>query len=166
MIKPGTYRARAIEAALSIAGTGNEQAAVAVELLDGESAGESVTWFGYFTDKTRESTLRTLRVFWWGGDLTDLGSIGQCGAEVEVVVEREADADGTLRDRVRWINPIGGGLRLKNRMTREQVVEFAKRLAGSAAAGPAVAGDARAPSASPTNSGAADPGKSGGRLPF
>jgi len=158
MIQAGTYRARAVEAALGFAGTGSEQVAVALELLDGESAGETITWFGYFTDKTRESTLRTLRLLGWGGDITDLGSIGQGAVEVDVVVEHETDADSTTRERVRWINRVGGGLRLKNRMTAEQKADFAKRLAGSTAIGSAPTGDARTPSVSPP--------KSGGSLPF
>ena len=127
MIPEGNYRARAVEADLAHAKTGSEQVAVAFEIVERDNQGAQVTWYGYFTEKTRERTLRSLRYCGWdGASLADLSSVGT--AEVEIVIEHEPDQNGVLRERVRWVNRVGGGLRLPNRMTGEEAKRFAAQF--------------------------------------
>lgn len=129
MIEEGTYRARAVEAALGYTSNDTEQVAIDFELLDEELAGKHITWYGYFTDKTLETTLKSLRTCGWqSDDLSDLSGID--ANEVFVVVAHEEDQEGNLRARVRWVNSSGGGLALKTRMDEGAAKAFAERMRG------------------------------------
>jgi hypothetical protein len=129
MIKPGTYRAKATEGALGLTKGGKEQAAIAFAIIDGEHAGESVTWFGYFTDATAERTIESLRTCGWiGDDLSDLTGI--LDNEVQIVIEHE-DYEGKTQVRVKWVNRSGsGGLALKERLEGGAAKAFAQRMKG------------------------------------
>jgi hypothetical protein len=131
MIDEGTYRARGVEAALGYTANEKEQVAVEIELIDdGEHGGKRLTWYGFFTDKTTETTLKALRTLGWAGD--DLSNLAGIDAnEVDVVIAHEEDQEGHLRVRVRWINALGsGGLQLKTRMDEGQAAAFAERMKG------------------------------------
>jgi len=128
-IQPGTYRARGVTAALGLTSKGSEQVAVELTLLEGENEGKSITWYGYFTDKTTERTLDSLRHLGWeGDDLADLTGIDR--NEVNVVIEDEQDDRGEYRSRVRWINRAGG-LALKERLQGDQLKAFSARMKGA-----------------------------------
>lgn len=128
MLDAGTYRARAIEAALGETDTGKEQIAVRFSLLDLE--GQEITWYGYFTDKTLETTFKALRTAGWKGqDLSDLADL--CNPEtpeVTLVVEQE-EYEGKVRARVRWVNGAGG-LALKKALDPNKAKAFAARMKG------------------------------------
>ncbi len=66
MLNPGKYRARPIAAALGLTSKGTDQIAVTFELLD--PAGERITWYGFFTEKTTDRTLESLRHCGWKGN--------------------------------------------------------------------------------------------------
>jgi hypothetical protein len=120
-MRSGKYKARAVDWMIGNAETGTEQVAVNFAIVDGASVGETVPWFGFFTEKTEETTLRSLRYCGLkDDDVSDLTSLGE--NVVEIVVEEDPDP------KVRWVNPIGGGLRMKHRMTPEQAKAFAARL--------------------------------------
>ena len=130
----GTHRAKAVHgnAALGFTKNGKEQVAVLLRFIGGPNDGQHVTWYGYFTEKTEERTLESLRYMGWtGDDISDLSTVGDSDApEVDVVLEDEQDEDtGETRVRVRWINRIAG-LAMKERMNEAQAKMFAARIKG------------------------------------
>jgi hypothetical protein len=134
MIKEGTHTARGLEAKLGFTQKGGEQVAVRLKI----ASGEEVTWYGYFTEKTQERTLESLRHLGWPGeDLFDLS--GVTANEVEIVVEHEEyetpQGEMKTRARVRWINAIGGGgIVMKETMDVAQAKAFAQRMRATAIA--------------------------------
>lgn len=129
MITEGKHKARGTEAALGLTAGGKEEVAVALVILDGEHAGDSITWHGYFTEKTQQRTIESLRYLGWEGDnLAVLDGIDR--NEVTIVVEHEEGQDGKTYAKVRWINGPGGGLALKERMDPGAAAAFAQRMRG------------------------------------
>jgi hypothetical protein len=133
MIAEGTYKARAIEGALgwTSGDPPKEQVAVEIVLLEGDeySEGQHLTWYGFFTEKTTETTLKSLRAMGWAGDdLSDLTGID--ANEFYAVLVHEEDQQGNLRARVRWINSTPGGLALKEKMDEGSARAFAERMKG------------------------------------
>lgn len=137
----GTYRAQALSGGLGYAGNGTEQVGIDFVITEGPSEGQHITWYGFFTDKTADRTIESLRVLGWEGtDLCDLTGIDK--NPVELVIEAEEYNDprnGEIktRSRVRWINRAGG-LQMKDMMSQQQAREFSARMRGKvvAAGGP------------------------------
>lgn len=128
MLDAGYYRARAVEYALGKTEKGGRQVAVRFETLDDEGrSGASITWYGYFTDKTRERTLESLQHCGWeGDDITDLSGIER--NEVQLVVEHE-EYEGKVRAKVAWVNrPGGGGIAIKAPLDEAEKAEFAREV--------------------------------------
>jgi hypothetical protein len=129
MIKPGTYRARAIGARFSAASTGTEQIAVDFELLEGEPPEGRITWWGFFTPRAQAQTLEALRnagCVFPADDVTDLTGLGE--TEVELVVIAEETDSGAQRPRVRWVNRLAGA---GNALEASQRRALATRLRGA-----------------------------------
>lgn len=127
-LRPGTFTARGISGALGFTEGGKEQAAVQLEILNEEFLGETITWYGYFTEKTQERTLESLRLLGWSSDdLFDLAGIGS--TEVRVVLEEE-DYNGKMQLKVKWINGPGG-LALKAPMSDGEARAFSARMKGA-----------------------------------
>lgn len=130
----GQYRARAVDCALGEASTGSEQVAVAFEIIEeGDGLGSRITWYGYFTEKALEQTVRGLRAAGWKGtDVGELASFETAGLtnEVVLVVEQEPDQQGVMRARVRWVNSIGS-IAIKQRLDAVKTADLAKRLKGA-----------------------------------
>ena len=124
MIAPGTYAARAVSAGLGETRAGKPQIAVEFDTgVDGR-----ITWFGYFTDKSQERTLQSLRYCGWdGSDLTDMSGIDS--NDVELVIEHET-YEGKTRARVQWVNKIGG-IGLKSKMAPDKAAAFAAQTKGA-----------------------------------
>lgn len=134
MIEPQTVKARASESALGYTANDTEQVAIDFELLEGDDQGKHITWYGFFTDKTIEVTLKSLRTCGFTSDnLADLNlPVDENGIgtnEVTLVIEHEEDLEGNPRARVRWING-GGGVALKTRMDAGAAAAFAERMKG------------------------------------
>ena len=131
MLENGKYRGRPTSAALGLTKGGKEQIAVQFDLVD--PAGESIAWYGYFTEGTMERTIQSLRYCGWTGTDLSVFTEGQplpeevC-REVELVVEQE-EYEGKVRAKVQWVNG-GGGLALKNALTLDQAQAFARRMQG------------------------------------
>lgn len=133
-IPPGTYQMRATDADLGYtAGSENEpakpQVAVLLEFVDGPFAGQSLTWYGFFTEKTKAGTIRALRTIGWTGN--DLSDLSTARGEAPCVVQNETDLQGVARAKVRFIG--GGALALKNVMSDEQKKAFAVSMQAFAA---------------------------------
>ena len=135
----GTFRARAVQgsATLGFTSGGKEQVGVQFQILEGEDTGKHITWYGFFTDKSTERTIESLRhMGWQGDDLSDLSTVGDRDApDVLLVIEDELDdRDGTMRSRVRWVNRMGSGVAIKDKMDDAQARAFAARMKGAAVA--------------------------------
>jgi hypothetical protein len=126
-LQPGTYKARGIAAQLGFTEGGKEQVAVQLEILDENYHGETISWYGYFTEKTADRTLESLRLLGWASDdLFDLSGIGS--TEIRAILEEE-DYNGKMILKVKWINGPGG-LALKAPMSDAQARDFSQRMKG------------------------------------
>jgi hypothetical protein len=126
-IPAGTYRARCKSAELCLTSSGKEQIQAMFELIDPDFDKETVPWWGFFTEKTAERTMQSLRYCGWrGDDITDLD--GVTANEVEIVVEHN-DYNGKVNARVAWVNRIGsGGIQVKSPMAETARKAFARKM--------------------------------------
>lgn len=150
MIEEGKYRAVATSAALGTSTGGTEQIGIMFQVTQGEYAGSGVGYRGFFTDKTFERTIESLRYAGWTGN--DLSVFTECDEaacqrllpnEVEIVVEHEAPTtpDGKMYARVKWVNKLGSGVvSMKNKMDASAARSFAERMRGACAAVPVATG--------------------------
>jgi hypothetical protein len=129
LTEQGTYTARAVEHAFGRTSGGKDQVAVRFEITqDGPAKGRRLTWYGYFTDKTKDRTFESLEAAGWSGEaLADMSGLGSC--ECAIVVAHEEDQEGMLRERVRWVNRIGG-LALKEELSQADVLTLDRSLKG------------------------------------
>lgn len=127
----GKFRAKGVAGALGFTKDHNPQVAVELRVLDDSHAGESITWFGYFTEKSQERTLEALRILGWKTD--DLSNLdGITDNEVSITLEEE-EYGGEVRLKVQWINRVGG-IALKERMSPAEAQAFARQMKGAALA--------------------------------
>lgn len=130
----GTYKAKPLGAVLGETGTGKEQVGIEFEVVLGEDeTGVQVgriTYYGTFTDRAMEITLKALRTSGWkGDDLADLSSVGGPDApEVSLVIENE-EYKGKWSSKVKWVN-APGGLAMKNPITGDKAKAFAAKMRG------------------------------------
>lgn len=146
-IPDGTYRARAVEAILTTTRQDKPCVVVTFEFLDQAWKDVRMQWRGYFTDKTTDRTLESLRYCGWkGDDVTKLDGVDEC--EVDLVVAREKDLKGRWMPRVQWVNKPGMAA-AGAPMPPDRAAAFAAAMRGAAAAsrmraaqsGPAAAQD-------------------------
>jgi hypothetical protein len=143
LIREGTVPAVARGYAFGEAKTGTEQIGVQFELLGGPDTGRMITWYGYFTEKTYERTLQSLRYMGWKG--TDVTNPGELDQKVMLVIAHEEDQNGDMRARVQWVNGYGSAaIRLSKPMTPDKLRTFSARMAKRAAKVPELEGE-RAP---------------------
>lgn len=121
----GTQRAKAVSWALGQANTGTPQVGVEFELLDADGR-PHITWYGFFTDKTLERTVESLRHMGWEGcDLDQLDGLDR--NEVYLVIDEQPDLEGKMRARVRWVNS-SGGLAMTNRLEGNDLRAFSAQM--------------------------------------
>lgn len=128
MIAPGTYKARAVSAAMEKSGEkGSDQVHVNFRL----ESGEELDWFGYFTEKTESRTLESLVLCGWNGE-DFITFAGITANDVNVVIEHE-EYKGKMRARIAWVNDpnrtVGG-----KPMEANEVASFADRMRAKVAA--------------------------------
>lgn len=131
MLDKGYYRARALGGEFGYSSKkGTEQVAVEFEILDESHQGERITWIGFFTDKTTERTMESLRICGWKtDDVTDLQGITD--NEVQLVIDHET-FEGKERAKVQWVNRPSSGFQMKSTMNADQKKAFAQRMKGAA----------------------------------
>lgn len=130
LLPEGTYRARGLSAALGMTAQNKEQVGIEFVLLDSEGTeGARMTYFGSFSEKALEHTIKALRIAGWtGDDLSDFQGIGT--TDVDLVVAHE-EYEGKWSAKIKWVNPAGsGGPALKAPMSPEQAKAFAARMKG------------------------------------
>lgn len=116
------------------------QVCVTFEVLRGPEAGQRISWFGYFTDKTADRTLESLRICGFVGEDMDRFWEQRPENEVQIIVEHE-EFDGKTRAKVQWINnPGGGGVRLSDPMNQADARKFAAQFKSKLKSMPAVKG--------------------------
>jgi hypothetical protein len=129
MISKGSYQAVAKEFVFGRANNGTEQVVVAFEIANGDAVGQRITWRGYFTEKTHERTLESLEHAGWDGvSLAKLGGLGS--KPCVIVIDHEEGQDGKTYPKVQWVNSLGGGLSVKEKMQTSEVAELEERMRG------------------------------------
>jgi hypothetical protein len=142
-IQPGKYRARAQADSVQfgMSKNGNEQIAVTFDILGEDDAptGYTITWIGFFTDKTEARTVESVGHCGW--DMT----LGPTHAEriadnvVELVVEDEP-YEGKSYLKVKWINRIGARFAFERPLEQSQRGSlFARIKAHAQGRGPSAA---------------------------
>lgn len=107
MLEAGTYRARALQAALTEAKTGNKQIAVDMQVHEGPHRGETIKFYGTFTEKAFPITHKALRAMGFiGDDLEDLSSLKNSEVVCDIVVKHEF-YNGEWRAKCAYVNPAG-----------------------------------------------------------
>jgi hypothetical protein len=127
MLEIGEYRASARAAVLGTTKNGTEQVAVTFDLLD--LPGQTITWYGFFSEKAEEIAFRGLRAAGFAGaDLSDLASL-QPGPECVLVIDHET-YEGKVRAKVKFINRGGAGIPVKSQLDPGSAKAFAARMKG------------------------------------
>jgi hypothetical protein len=110
-IPNGTYRGKAIPDSHRLGRSknkGTEQSEVEFELTQEGFTGTRITWVGYYTERTEDRTLESLRhAGWTGDDLAASPLPGLGSTEVDLVIENE-EYDGKTRSKVAFVNKPGG----------------------------------------------------------
>jgi hypothetical protein len=124
---------------------GNNQVAVTFEVVEGDYAGEYITWTGTFAPgKATDITLKALQsaMGWAGDDISELADVAgsECEALLPNVVELACEMDtynDETRLKVRWVNAPGGA-RFGNPLAGDSLKRFAAQMRGTirSAAGP------------------------------
>lgn len=128
----GRFVAKAVDVALS-KGKVAPMVTIKFSITEGEEAGKSTLYFGSLSEKAREYTVAALRTLGWKGvDFSDFvpGGPGVAALPngVSIVVEEEV-RDGKIRDKVRWVNELGGGgLKAEGALTAEEAKALTAEL--------------------------------------
>lgn len=128
MIPAGTYFARAVASGIQWGYTrnGNTQIVVPFEIETSDSQDSRISWYGVFTDRTRDRVIESLRHCGFrGSNLEDLGPLD---TRVSLVIE-DIEYNGRTYPRIRWINAHGTGrAKLSQPMTPDEVRNFAAKM--------------------------------------
>lgn len=134
-----TYLARACACFFGVTSNGNQQVGVTFTIVDNaDHGGQTITWVGFFTEKTTARTIESLQHMGWAGDdLSELENLDAVGCErllpnpVELVCAPETyEGDTTLR--VSWVNRMGGGrFAFKDKLEGRELKTFAAQMKAS-----------------------------------
>lgn len=155
MIEKGTYTARAVQWDWGTTKDGKEQVAVQMEIVEGQFQGWCITWYGYFTDKTKQRTIESLKYMGWRGDdimtMTGMGDL-LCQIVVDHEQQTEGKRAGEWVAKVRWVNRLGGGgpIKLDRPMDMAAKRMFAAKLKMHARQVPDVVGGCKVENRAPT----------------
>ena len=126
----GTHRARATAIELGYTKNGTEQAAISLQITEGEAQGESIAYYAFFSDKAQKFAINALRALGWTGDDLSKLTVEDLPAECQIVVGEE-EYEGQKRLKVKWVNALGSGVAsCKDKMSDAQRAEFGQRMRG------------------------------------
>jgi len=132
------------------------QACLCFEILSGPYAGQQLSAWLYFGEKSYQRSLDALRACGFSGDDIDKFSNQRPENEVSIVVEHEVDDKGKTRAKVKWVNKpgTGNGFVFKERLPANDLRSFSARLKGKLKATPAYEGKKaeRQPATAPAES--------------
>ncbi len=140
LIPEGQYKARATQGRLDVSSEKKrEYVVIEFGLLEGEYAGQTVLWKGFFGDKIdsggktlTERTVEGLRVCGWKSIyLTDLTGITE--NEVQIVVQHDHSPSGKPYAKVRFVNRLGG-LSMSPNISPDAAKAFAEKMKGAVVA--------------------------------
>lgn len=169
------YRGKAKEWTMSLSSTEKPMLVVLFDVLTEGAAEKALTWRGFFTEKTMDRTIESLRFMGFEGD--DLSQLeGLDRNEVELVVEDEEYTDGESGEvkysaKVQWVNRPKA-LSVKNVLEGDGLKAFAAQMKASfrqvdAAAGKRTSAPAAAKKPAPSGpQGAEPPPLSDADIPF
>lgn len=146
MITQGRHSAIVRSVQFGTTKKGIEQVVVEFQIVsDGPDSGASITWFGFFSDKAVSRTLDALKMTGWdGNDLTQVEALAEAGklsTTVQIVVEHETYNEKTTA-KVKWINRIGGKVKLEKPMEARCLRALADRIKnGGPSPAPSSGGD-------------------------
>lgn len=103
---------------------------VSFEVVEGDSTGEFISWYGYLSDATADRTLESLRICGWDGDELDEELPGMGKFKVSLVVDAD-EYEGKIRNRVRWVNRLStntGPKPEKNRLGLDVLAQINAKL--------------------------------------
>lgn len=133
-ITAGYYTARAVSGEFGTAKTDTDQICVEFKIEEGPFTGQRVFWFGFFTDRTEERTVESLRhcgCTFVRGDVTDLTGLSE--NLVTLDIGYEPDQNGRDKLKVKWVNRYGSGP-MANKMDDSAKKSFASRMRATVAA--------------------------------
>jgi hypothetical protein len=167
MIAAGKHKAVALpttpEEAFGTKDNGNDFVMIRFQISSGDDAGNEITWWGFFTDKTKERTIEALRhagCTFPGNDITNLEGLGSRHVELDIGHE---EYNGQTRAKINWVNSLGGmGIKKEEKLDAKGLKGFAARMRAD------LAGAAKtAPGGPPAQKKAATQGAAGGDdIPF
>jgi hypothetical protein len=170
-IEDGTYTAVARQWEFGLTKGGADQVAVQFEIVEGPYKGYTLTWYGYFTDKTTKRTMESLRYCGWrSDDISTLEGMGSLLVQIVVAQEEQTEGKnaGKTYPKVRWVNQLGGGgpIKLEKPMDAGQKKMFAARMRMHAKQVPVVKGGYAAPTESPSRADTETPSGTEDDIPF
>jgi hypothetical protein len=125
LVKPGRYKARLIDHGVSKTKAGDPQAVARFEFET--SAGyREMTWFGSFKEGAIEHTLRALVTMGLKGS-NPAGAL-EIGREVSIVISVDKDEKGVERNRINWVNSLGG---IQNKVDQREASAMLERYSGA-----------------------------------
>lgn len=104
LIKPGKYNAKVKDHAIGETKGGAPQAIIRFEFV-ADGTDRELAWYGYFTDKTVERTIKALVIC--GLDGASASGPLEIGREVSITVDIDQDLSGNDRNVIRWVNALG-----------------------------------------------------------
>jgi hypothetical protein len=126
-VKAGKYKAKKIGGDFGETKGGKPYAGVLFSLVD---TGETITWYGYFTDAARPQAMQVLELLGVNRDLKNIADAHD--GEFNLVIVEEPNLDGVPVCKVRWVNPgSGDGLAMGQRLTEVKIARLADELKGS-----------------------------------
>ena len=113
---------------LGMTSNGTEQIGVEFVLEGGQFDGETIVWYGYFSEKAFARTIEALRICGWKGD--DLANITGLDANQVMLTVEEDTYNGVTSLKVRWVNKAGG-VAMQSAMDGAAKAAFAARVKGA-----------------------------------
>ena len=77
---------------------------------EGDQHGREIVWQGWLSEKAAERTAKTLDEAFgreWDIKSLDAGKVPWLGKQCRITIEAEEGEDGKVRQKVKWLNPIG-----------------------------------------------------------
>lgn len=127
-IAAGLYRAVVEDHEWCYSSKGTKAICVRFRVVDGDEENTLVhiNWYGYFSEKTWERTVESLRHMGFKGD--DLNNLGELDETVQLDVVQE-EYDGKVHAKVKWVNSLRASkIQVQNKMMDNDVAAFAKAM--------------------------------------